>query len=208
MATLDNGILEPDIYPARTNTWAAGDQVAAADLNAIQDGIITVSAGLDFVCQYIFYSRTCNSNGTSGLPNPERSGACEVWIEAETNGVTEIVLDDSIDWRDRHIFVEGWADEAGNLVFPGEAGDDSVEADLSNVTAPGVGIHAYFYSEQGSAGTFADPGAHAVISTGPTESLVISVNASGELVMRMSPWTSVEGRVVARVSCSPKQNHY
>lgn len=201
-----NGLTDLDAYITRTNTWAAGDQVGSADLNAIQDGIIDVSNAVDELAGLVAVSRTGTRN-LGDSPQPAEDGGGEVWVEAESNGATIIALDTSIDWRDRFVVVQGICAITSSTVFPGSGGDDAVLADLTDTTSSGTAINSFFYSQQGHSGV-GTPTAYAIanISTGNTAR--VFVRTDGVLCFKMSPFSTDNCRLMAKVSFSPRQEHY
>jgi len=201
-----NGLTAAPTYPTKTHNYSPGDQVASSDLNAIQDGVVLTSDQLFAAFGKVAPSRSSSKNLTDS-PSPDVHGGGSIWIEAVTTGVTVVVLDNSIDWRDRHIIVAGVVDLAANLAFPGDPADDTVSYDLNDVAAPGVGIHGYFYSEAGYPGT-TTPTADANATVTGLERLRVYVRDDGNLCMKMSPYTSNNGRIVAKIDFSPKQEHY
>lgn len=193
-----NGLTHSAAYPSRTQTFAAGDQVPSSTLNAVQDGLVLTSDQVATAYATMAPSTTSSKNQTDS-PSPSTFGGKDCWIEAESNGLTEVVLDQSIDWRDRLVIVQGVVDLSSGLVFPGETGDAAIDDDIN--------LHQLFYSHEGTAyPTAPTASAHVVVSG--AEQLHVYVRDDGKLVMRMSPYTSAVARIMAKVSASPMQRHY
>lgn len=209
-----NGLTAPGAYTSRTNTWAAGDQVASADLNDIQDGIIDVSDELDGVVGQLHPNSSATRN-SSDSPAPTVHGGRTIWIEADTDTTTVVVLDTSIDWRDRYLEVALMLglDNSGSAAyyeFPGDTDDDEIYIDLVNTTTP-VGLHLFCYTEQGQDGTATGPGIN--WAPGPVifqdNLLIFARSTDGALCMCLDGSTTSDNfRLTGRVTCSPMQNHY
>lgn len=204
--TEGNGLVFAATYPSRTNTYSAGDQVQSAHLNDIQDKAVLTSDQVVTLSAYVGPSRTCTGN-QSDSPSPKVIGGGTVWIEATSNAVTEVVLDTSIDWRDRFIVVTGAVDVSTSMDLPGDASDDTTEYDINDTSSPAEGIHWIFYSEQGTTYPTA-PTASASAEVSGFDRLHVYVRDDGALVMRMTPYTSAVGRIIAKVDFSPMQDHY
>lgn len=201
-----NGLADLTAYTARTNTWTAGDQVESADLNAIQDGVIDVSDAVDALAGQVAVSRTSTRN-LGDSPQPAEDGGGDVWVEAESNGATIIVLDTSIDWRDRFVLVQGLCAITTAFDFPGGASDDSIHADLTDTTSTGDAINGFFYSQQGHSGV-GTPTAYAIANISSGNTARVFVRDDGVLALKVSPFASDNCRLMARVSFSPRQEHY
>lgn len=200
-----NGITEPDAYTSRTKTWAAGQQVASADLNTIQDGIIDVSEAVDDLAAETGVSRICSGNqGDSPAPTPDGGGV--IWIEMTTNGTTDVVVDDSIDWRDRVIVAEGLllGETPYSANMPGGANDDDTDYDL---TGSGSGeIHRILYTEAGQDGTNNNPAVAVVRQT--DEVRLFARDTDGKLcLVKNGTSDSYETIFWGCVKFSPDQGH-
>lgn len=204
-----NGLVDLSVPSARVTTYAAGDPVFSADLNAIQDQILNVGNAANYLAGQVTPGRSGSVNN-SDSPAPTQFGALMIWVEAQTNGTTVVVLDneDGMDWRDRFVEVVGICDIVADVVFPGESGDDAVEADLDDLSTSGAAIHGMFYSKAGFAPASGTPTAAArkPISSGNTLCVFVR-DADGALCMKMSPFSADNGRLIARISCSPRQGH-
>ncbi len=194
--------LEDLVVPAsRVNNYAAGQQVFSTHLNQIQDQILSVGAAVNFLAGQVGVSRSGSGN-MSDSPAPTMGGGMSVWVQAQTNGTTVVLLDDeNMDWRDRFIEVAGVAVVVADLDFPGEAGDDAIGEDIN--------IHGMFYSQEGFNPAAGTPTASVGLTLTTGNRLQVFVrDTDGALCLKMSPFAADNGRIIARVSASPKQNHY
>lgn len=201
-----NGLTTPGAYTARTQTFTALNQVPSATLNAMQDGTKDTSDALDTLYAEVMPSRSCTSSAAHGTA-PNVTGAREVWVEEVTDGTTVVVIDDSIDWRDRWVKVEvGFLDDSSDP-RPGDAGDDQLQILFDdNGTAPG-GITRMFYSEAGHDGTVAYPGLSITPASFSESVRLFARDTDGALCMRKNAAVEPNIVVVGLVKCSPQQNH-
>lgn len=207
MSTTDNGLPSVQSVTARTKTWGAAQQVTSADLNNIQDDIIQASQDAQTA-----NSRIGGRTATVSLahsPAPEAHGGATVWVEATTNGTTEVVLDDSMDWRHRNIIVEGLIDADTATEYPGGANDNNMERDLGQADPTSVTqIHKWTYTEDGQAsGAAANPGIEHRINFVAEYLRIYADSATGALTMRKDAHASINYRVQLCIRASPYQNH-
>lgn len=192
-------------YAARTRTYAASNQVLSADLNAIQDGIIAVGAAVSAlvtsVNDYMQEARTASCN-TTDAPAPSNGGSKAVWVEKNTNDTTEVVLDNTINWKDRYIVITGYSNAVA-ADNPGGASDNALTIDLGNNT---TGIFRVFYSRDGQDGTSALEACEHLVAAGQTLRFYVN-NTTGNLCFkRTDVGTSYWFR--GEIRCSPDQGHY
>lgn len=199
------------VYPARTQTFAPGDQVPSATLNAIQDGLVAASDEIDDIedAQIPPKKHAVTATGNqSDSPAPDTTGSIEVWVEKSTNGTTEVVLDAGVtrDWRDRYIHIDGYTGTSADIA--GGGSDNAIEIQFE----PSVGsntVKGIFYSRSGVAA-----GANSRFRFEPdgwiTEFILIyASNTTGSLVMRKDAHAAdPDGFVVLKITASPVQNHY
>lgn len=198
-------------YPSRTNTFAPGNQVTSAALNGMQDGTIAVStAVVDLATDLVEQapeSQTCTADQVSS-PAPDVGGAKTVWMETVTNGTTEVVIDTSIDYRDRI----GMACLVGasSLTVPGGA-NDGTSAQWTYGTTPGF-IMQMFYTEQGQTGASNTPGfydsAHVFYSAGSDHVRIYARNTDGALCMKKDASADANIPILGFIHFGPNQNHY
>lgn len=202
-------VTEPNAYPSRTSTAAPGNQLTSLLINSIQDGIIAVSNALKLLAeqinQKIAETQTATGNQTDS-PAADVGGAKTIWFEKSTNGTTEVVLDNSIDWRDRYIIVTIGQQPATSI--PGGATDNNLSILLDSGAARKVFHLAY--TEQGQNGTVGAPGVSdaAVLLGGSDIVRVYARNTDGALCMRKSANADGDTFILGKVECSPVQNHY
>lgn len=195
-------------YPARTFTFAASNQVAAANLNDIQDGIVLVSENLDDLSGRLSgETATCN---TTDAPAPDAIGGVTRWVEKSTNGVNVVVLDTSVDWRDRMVIVFGSKFAAADPL-PGGADDDVAEWNFEDF--PYGRVHGIFYTQAGQTGASA-VGTLGIPFLYPTAggvefAIIFARDTDGALCMRKNAHAADgDFYFIVKVDGSPVQNHY
>ena len=194
-------------YTAVTNTFAAGDQVPSATLNAIQAGIVDVSEALDDVvvaANATFGEQRSASANLTDSPAPDAGGAMEVWVERPTNSTTLVVLDASADWRDRYIIVKGTIASTANDIAGGSA-DNAITAELNGVG--GTVLDFMWYSRDGQTGATASTECHEhTVSAGNVFRFFARSTDGALCMLRTTAGTDLY--VVASFRASPAQNHY
>lgn len=201
----------PGPYPTRTKTYAPGDQVGSAELNAIQDGIIDCSDEIgdieDNELPPRLKSVTCTGN-QSDVPAPDTTGAIEIWVEMSTNGTNEVILDvyAHADWRDRYIHVVGYA--AAATAIAGGANDDVIDYSHEPVT-DSASVEAFWYSRDGSA---AGGSPHCQFQPAAWAVEYVNIYArsiDGSLVMKKDAHAvDPDTFIVLKITGSPIQHHY
>lgn len=193
-------IVPPEAYDTRTHTYVAGDQVTANDLNAVQDGVIAVSAEVDNIAAQKMEARTGSENQADS-PAPTLGGAYMTWVEKVTNGTTIVVLDDFIDWRQRFVDVAGCY-VSSSAYIPGGGSDDLISYDLSS-----AGVIRFCFTQDGHDGGLGyTPGMD--IDLGTEHVRIFARSTDGALCMRKSAHAvDPDVNVVLRVIGSPQQNH-
>lgn len=199
------------VYPARTQTFAPGDPIPSATLNAIQDGLVAASDEIDDIEDNQIPPKleavTCTGN-QSDSPAPDRTGAVEIWVEKSTNGTNEVVLDSGLtrDWRDRMIHIDGYTGTAADI--PGGGSDNAIEIQFE----PSVGsntVKGIFYSRNGAAAGATNRFRFEPDGWGTEFILIYASNTTGALVMRKDAHVAdPDCFVVLKISASPVQNHY
>lgn len=202
-----NGLSAPNAYPAVTRTFVPGDQVLSATLNAIQTGILNTSSGLDSLAGLVGAHRSSTRNQAES-PAPTTSGGLMVWVEAVTSGTAVVVLDTSIDYRDRFIIVVGTTlpEPLFTLARPGGASDTGCDAQLSGTGS----LFDFSYLEQGQAGGSSGPGIEVAGARllGTDKLRIFARSADGALCMAKDGTTDAEIGTIFLVFVSPMQNHY
>lgn len=202
-----NGLSGAEAYDERTVDASPMDQLASADFNAVQDGIIDVSAALDEAKGEICPSRraTCNDGDS---PLPTQDGGVIVWFEVVTNGTTPVTIDNNIDWRDRWVEVSYFVALAASSPQPGDALDYALQGDLQSDSAA---CHRLFYSGAGNDGTHGlDHGAYFNPSSGSLpDSLNLHAKATGGgLAIMKNATTAGDYILFGCAKASPPQNHH
>lgn len=197
---------QEEVYETRTNTYASGDQVAAAALNGIQDGIIDLNTAIDALVAQLNDNAAQASTATGNQadsPAPAVGGARTVWAEMITNDTTVVVIDNSIDWRDRYVFIRGTAIASANDIAGGSA-DNAITHNL-DVGAGGY-LHALFYSRNGQDGTASTECREHTISGGNVLRF-FARDSDGALCFRRTTSGS-NYYFLGELVGSPIQNHY
>lgn len=193
-----------DSYPARTKTYAPLDPVASAELNAIQDGVIATSDNLDVLAAITAANETASGND-SDSPAPDPGGGGTMWCEQRTNGTTVIVLDNSIDWRDRFVILTVYM-IADATAMPGGANDALFcRVDLKAASAA---YHEFFYSRDGKSTATTDASEAARMLLTADYVLVAARNTDGALVLYKDANADGDRSCIIRAEYSPVQNHY
>lgn len=202
---MSNGINPLEAVTARTVTAAAGQQLNSADFNGVQDNIIAVSEALDLTRTIIPGARTSTIN-QADTPAPNTAGEVSVWVEALTDGTTVVALDDSVDWRDRFIIVQGGLIPEGLFANnrPGGALDNAFGGSISDPDA----LNYVFYSQAGQTGGNSTPGAKLTPTSYTDEWRLFARSTDGVLCMRKSANADADLGFIGKVTGSPVQNHY
>lgn len=201
-------------YAARTRTYAALNQILAADLNAIQDGIIAVGAAVATLVAEIEAEAVSSSSSTANLsdsPAPDAGGEVAVWVEKKTNGTTPVTLDTSVDWRDRWLLLRGKF-VTTDAAIPGGA-SDNVGDDDTAYSLPRYWIDALVYTRDGQTGSSSSTEAIRLGNRGgaPVASdyvVIYAHSTTGALMMTKTATADADVWVVMRVTGSPQQNHH
>lgn len=197
---------QDEVYETRTHDYSAGDQVASADLNAIQDGIIDLNTAVDSLVTQLNDNAAQASTATgnqSDSPAPDTGGACSVWVEMTTNDTTVVVIDDSVDWRDRYFFVRGTVASA-SADIAGGASDNAIAAAMD--ISSGDVVDGFFYSRDGQDGTASTECYEHTVSAGNVLRF-FARSTDGALCFRRGASGS-NYYFIGRIDASPAQNHH
>lgn len=202
-------LTDPNYYTARSQTFAAGDQVPSATLNDIQDGIVDGNTAMDLLVDELEAQAEENqtaSENQNDSPAPDVGGAKTVWVEKSTNGTTVVVLDDSVDWRDRYVIIQGVM-TAGSRIAGG-ANDDDTDRNI-RLDAMSEAYHWWLYTRDGTDGT-TSANCVGILYTGGTEyARVFARSTDGALCMCKDAHAADPNfYLVMEVRGSPIQNHY
>lgn len=199
----------PNWLTSRVRTWAAGDQVASADLNAIQDAIIDANTDVDtLVTELGAQALECQTatGNQADSPAPDVGGAKSVWLDKITNDITEAIIDNSVDWRDRYIIIQGVFETASASVAGG-ASDNAIALDLiDEASGSSVNIGALFYSRDGQDGTATTECYQFTVSGGNVVRFYARSSDGALCFKRTTSGTNYY--FIGRISGSPVQNHY
>lgn len=196
-----NGESATTTYGSRVTSFSAGDQVPSATLNSMQDRVITLGDELNAVEQ----SRVVGRTPSEDVNGADAYGFVTSTVYVTTNGTTEVLIDDSIDWRDRIVEVSLWVavKATPSNYYPGGANDDEAGADLNGTE----GCHAVFFSEAGNAGSSDTPGLPAFTPFSSSDDLWLYARSSdGGLAVKKSGSASNNFIVMGFVRASPPQN--
>lgn len=200
-----NGLADATAYTARTTTFIPLDQVTSAHLNAMQDGSVALNTAISATRAATLPHRTSTLNQADS-PAPNLSGGLVVEVEALSAGTTVVVIDTSIDWRDRFVMTMGALLPYGLYLQlqPGGALDNTFDGS----TAITDGINHYWYSEQGHTGTSANPGLELTPASYADKWRLFARSTDGALCMVKSANADAEVGFIGRVWAGPQQNHY
>lgn len=182
-----------------------GSQWRSADANGIQDKIIDLSTDLDEVRGSTCRNRMGTVNQTDS-PAPDMDGGRSIWFYKESTATTsEVVLDNSMDWRDRLVDARiAFCDRSTGADYeeasPGEASD-------AFLTRP-WDEHRMFYSQQGQNGSASQPGIAPVFAGGADQCRIYARSTDGALCMKRNAATDGPYLVVGHVGASPQLNRY
>lgn len=205
MSTQENGLAEANAYTSRDTTYSPGSQVPSAMLNAHQDGIIAVSSGLDALTAKVAPIRTATTN-QSDAPAPSTYGGVEVVVERNTNGTTAVVIDDSIDWRDRLVradFRLEIVDVSTVGLVPGGVGDDAIVYTQASDNF----FRSMFYTQAGQDGTTSASCVEVVPNLATDALRLFARDTDGALCIIKDGTTDNEHMIMGFFKASPIQNH-
>lgn len=201
-----NGLTDPAAYTARDTTYSPGSQVPSAMLNAHQDGIIDTSTAVDALAAKVSPIRTATTN-QSDSPAPTTYGGVEVVVERSTNGTTAVVIDSSIDWRDRYVVVVFRVEESDIStvgLVPGGGSDDDISYQIDDAGA----THGLFYTQEGQDGTVSTSCFQWVPATMTDAVRIFARDSDGALCIIKNGTANNEYMVAGFFRASPVQNHY
>ena len=158
--------------------------------------------------------RTATAN-KSDSPAPDASGGGTVWAEFRTNGTTAVLIDNSVDYRDRFVSIQGYAEEVATSRLPGQANDDQLMA-YKDCTATSAGLvlqalaGGVFYTESG--GDVTNDPVLRLYAEGQTQSygIIVAHPTNGGLYYDHGSGTppTNERDIILKIDYSPVQNHY
>ena len=159
------------------------------------------------------------SENQGDVPAPEIVRGGFVWIEAVTNGVNVVLLDSSMDWRDRIVAITGYmspntATPANYLTGTGSyvGGSISINSDGAVDTNGSFNfISALIYSEDGGDAYYACFSNSTGGNPGSPVGIYVDDGSDfnpGDLVMKKYAGLYDEHAIVIKVAYSPKQNHF
>lgn len=204
VGTGGNGLGTPVDYPARILSFTAGMQIPSAVLNAMQDRDVALGTQWEEAAPKLMVMVPASSN-TSDSPAPS-GGAIVIDVEATSNGTTPVVIDNTVDWRDRRILLVLGGGPAAPL-FPGQAFDGIFDIDLKSGAASMLKL---FYSRDGQDGT---GGAGSTLAAGTwtgvdDELLIYARDTDGALMMVLDGTTGDEAAIMGFIWGSAQQGHY
>ena len=202
-------LTNPDFMTARVRTWASGDQIASADLNTFQDKVIDANTDVDLLVTEIGAQALECQTGTGNQadsPAPDVGGAKTIWLDKITNGTAEVVLDTSVDWRDRYVIIVGAFTTAAASVAGG-ASDNAITHDLiDEASAVSTNMGALFFSRNGQDGTSANECYENTISGGNVIRFYAR-DTDGALCFKRTT-AGTDNYFIGKIEGSPVQNHY
>jgi len=183
----------------------------SADIS--NDIIIRHSGGSLHGPPYSQHSKTATKN-LSDSPAPDATGGGIIWVELRTTGTTEIILDNSIDWRDRFIAINGWGVQLGTSILPGQAGDNGIFA-YGNAQDPASldlvltrNVIGFLYTEQGGDGSALPYMLMNVEEQGANIGRLYAKSSNGNLAFKFAANPANEQDIILKIDYSPIQNHY
>lgn len=143
-------------------------------------------------------------------PDPDIYGGGTVWLEELTaNNTTPVIVDDSIDWRDRFITIQGKILESSlSSDLPGGGDDDGITTGLEDGNEPVHLAVGMFYSEAGNSGAGNDPGWRFRPDSGADYIYIWADDSDGKLKMgKASTSNGNQYAVTIKIDYSPDQGH-
>jgi hypothetical protein len=202
-------ITDPVSLTARIFDFTAGGQVASNDLNNIQDAIIDGDAAVETLIDELeaqaLECQTASGNQADS-PAPDVGGAKTVWVEKTTNGTTVVVIDNSVDWRDRYLIIEGMFTSAAASIAGG-ASDNAISQNLSDGgEGSSTDMHAMFFSRNGQDGSSSNECYENTISGGNVIRF-FARDTDGALCFKRTS-AGTDNWFIGEIRGSPAQNHY
>lgn len=203
-----NPFTRPMAYIAVTHDYAPGDQVASADLNAIQEGIVSVSDGLDGLADELNAVASpvvTSSVNLTDTPAPDAGAGWSVWCEIRTNGTTGVTVDVATerDYRDRLIHVQGHF-VGDNTHVPGGADEDAIGRAWSG---SGDSINQVFYSGPGTTGSTGTYSAESTPASLSDHVRFWVTSSGGGLALKKLTAADSDYTFIGVITASPTQNH-
>lgn len=136
-----------------------------------------------------------------------------MWFDGATNGVTDVTLDSTLDWRDRWVSVTAYRiNQATPANYqPGGANDNVIHGDIDQNAAATAAIitdraDTIFYTEQGGSGAVSPWG---ILGDDSADDIMIRANSTnGNLELRKISDTGIEIAFGLLVIFSSDQGHY
>ncbi len=145
--------------------------------------------------------RTSSANRALDDPPADLHGGGTIWFDKHTGTASvSTIVDNSIDWRDRWVVVEGYIRNNATTYQPGTAVDNDITAGVNHSAYL---VHACFYTEDG--GT--TPKCYIYQSGNYSDHAYLWVNAEGHLMV-YNHYVNGNISMGLKISYSPEQNHY
>lgn len=154
--------------------------------------------------------RTATKN-QGDSPAPDKYGGGTIWVEFRTDRTAEVVLDTSIDWRDRYIAVIGYGNY-GSTALPPNAGDSGLDAYFHPEAGSADAVlqalcGGFAYTEQGGDGS-ADPAMRIHVENEAQTGYLYAKSADGNLAFKHRIDPVIDSDIILKIDYSPVQNHY
>ena len=145
-------------------------------------------------------------------PDPLIYGGGTVWVEdATVDDTVPVILDSSINWRDRFITIMGKILEAGASVgseIPGGGSDDGITTGLIDSLAATHFAAGMFYSEAGRSGAGITPGWRFRPAASEDYIYIYADSTTGNLMMGKAATANASRyAVTVKIDYSPDQQH-
>jgi hypothetical protein len=206
--TNGNGLDTPTEFTASVLSASAGLQLSSAAWNGVEDRIQTVSQEHADTAELAQVGAGCSFN-TDGVVTPQvdAGGGRTVDLAVITDGANEVVIDDSIDWRQRLVTI--FLSEAQSATPEDSVPGGANEALLIWLYSHADMVHKLAYTHSGTDSSAFPTGTLHVAAGSGTDDLVLYVgNESsghpGALLCTKTSASDDEFVLVGRVSAGPR----
>lgn len=146
--------------------------------------------------------RTSSANRALDDPPADLHGGGTIWFDKHTAPASvSTIVDNSIDWRDRWVVVEGYIRNNATTYQPGTAVDNDITAGVNHSAYL---VHACFYTEDG--GTM--PKCYIYQSGNYSDHAYLWVNEANGNLLVYNNYVNGNISMGLKISYSPEQNHY
>lgn len=153
------------------------------------------------------HSRTSDKNLSSDSVKANRFGGNTIWWEGVTNGTTEVIMDTTIDWRDRWITMQGWISTAS--ATPASLRPGTGSNIWSAVSVNDSGAIETSESKKHVAGMLFTGAAedYLTLKNGGDVIRIFADSSTGALTLVKGANASNQHAISLKIDYSPRQNH-